>query len=121
MVLAASVHERCMELFILTRVSQTLQCAFAGLTIVGALLTYFAHTLWGPYLCSKYNFFSGYMNIVPYVSAAIYTLVGVLHFVAPVALCGIVPPRVRACAITLMLTAAATLPQLQACIVTDVS
>jgi hypothetical protein len=66
----------------------------AGLTAIGAILTYFSLTTWGPWLGAHFACFQGYMDTVPYAIAAGYAAAGVMHFKQHTTFCGIYPHQV---------------------------
>lgn len=68
---------------------------FAGLSGLGAAMTYLTYTSWGPWLCSNVPGLGNYMDVAPYVNAPIFIGAGIAHFVTHQEFCKFYPHQVR--------------------------
>lgn len=66
----------------------------AGVTLLGALLTYFSYTTAGPWICNNVPLMDTYMQNSPFVQGPLFVLAGVSHFYPAHALfCSFYPHR----------------------------
>lgn len=64
----------------------------AGVTILGAALTYFTTKIAGPWICANIPVMGNYMTSAPLVLGPFIAAVGVIHFTMHEVLCGFYPP-----------------------------
>jgi hypothetical protein len=67
----------------------------AGVTLVGAVLTYMTYTAWGPWTCANVPFMDSYMRLAPFIQPPLFIAAGVAHFTAHQNFCRFYPHPVR--------------------------
>jgi hypothetical protein len=52
----------------------------SGISVLGAILTYFTYTTWGPWVTANVPTFDRYMSLAPFIQGPLIAAAGVAHF-----------------------------------------
>lgn len=79
------LHGRMCNLELLTSLlgGSLISCGAAGVSVLGAALTYLSYTTVGPWICTNVPFFDKYMATAPFIQGPLFAAAGVAHFVTP--------------------------------------
>jgi hypothetical protein len=67
----------------------------SGVTLFGAVLTYFSYTMWGPWACANIPLLDAYMQLAPFIGPPLFVLAGIAHFTMHEEFCQFYPHQVR--------------------------
>ena len=67
----------------------------AGVTLLGAVLTYFTYTTWGRWVCKTVPLMVNYMKLAPMILPPLFVAIGLTHFVLHKEYCRFYPHQVR--------------------------
>ena len=65
------------------------------MTLLGAVLTYFTYTTWGPWVCDNVPLMDNYMKLAPLIQPPLFVAAGVAHFVTHKEFCRFYPHQVQ--------------------------
>ena len=67
----------------------------AGVTLLGAVLTWLTYAYWGPWTCANVPLMDKYMQLAPLIQPPLFAVAGVAHFITHEEFCRFYPHQVR--------------------------